>query len=119
MKAFFRRRLDGRLAHVEQHLLQRAYLLGNDFSIAGVHLFVVSNWAHSMKIDLSPYPILALRKRVGIRPTFSTNAMSFARRETLRLWLPTDCIQVRYGHGRARRVRHPNVLRSDASLRRY
>lgn len=69
VKTIFRRRLDSRLAHVEQHLLQRAYLLGNDFSIADVYLFVVSNWAHSMKLDLSRIPsILALRKRVGIRP---------------------------------------------------
>jgi glutathione S-transferase len=69
VKAIFRRRLDSRLAHVEQHLLQKAYLLGNDFSIADVYLFVVSNWARSVEVDLSPYPgILALRKRVGIRP---------------------------------------------------
>jgi glutathione S-transferase len=59
VKAFFRRRLDSRLAYVERHLLQRTYLLGNDFSIADVYLFVVSNWAHSMKIDLSPYPRLS------------------------------------------------------------
>jgi glutathione S-transferase len=69
VKAIFRRRLDSRLAHVERHLVERAYLLGSDFSIADVYLFVVSNWARSVDIDLSPYPrILALRKRVGARP---------------------------------------------------
>lgn len=69
VKAIFRRRLDSRLAHVEQHLLQRTYLLGDDFSIADAYLFVVSNWARSVELDLSPYPgILALRKRVGTRP---------------------------------------------------
>ena len=69
VKATFRRRLDSRLAYVEQHLLGNAYLLGNDFSIADVYLFVVSNWARSVELDLSPYPsILALRKRVGVRP---------------------------------------------------
>jgi glutathione S-transferase len=69
VKASFRRRLDSRLAHVEQHLRQNAYLLGTDFSIADVYLFVVSNWARSVELDLSPYPgILALRNRVGIRP---------------------------------------------------
>ena len=68
-KTIFRRRLDSRLAHVEQHLSQNAYLLGNHFSIADVYLFVVSNWARSVGLDLSPYPgILALRKRVGLRP---------------------------------------------------
>jgi len=30
----WRRRLDSRLAYVEQHLLENAYLLGNEFSIA-------------------------------------------------------------------------------------
>jgi len=69
VKGTFRRRLDGRLSYVEQHLLGKAYLLGNDFSIADVYLFVVSNWARSVELDLSPYPsILALRKRVGVRP---------------------------------------------------
>jgi glutathione S-transferase len=68
VKDAFRRRLAGRLAYVEQHLLGKAYLLGNDFSIADVYLFVVSNWARSVELDLSPYPsILALRKRVGVR----------------------------------------------------
>ena len=70
VKATFRRRLDSRLAYVEQHLLGSAYLLGNEFSIADVYLFVVSNWARSVELDLSPYPsMLALRKRVGVRPS--------------------------------------------------
>jgi glutathione S-transferase len=69
VKVIFRRRLDSRLAYLEQHLLGNVYLLGNDFSIADVYLFVVSNWARSVKLDLSPYPhMLALRKRVGARP---------------------------------------------------
>ena len=69
VKATFRRRLDSRLAYLEQHLLRNTYLLGNDFSIADVYLFVVSNWARSVELDLSSYPnILALRKRVGARP---------------------------------------------------
>ena len=68
-KLIFRRRLDSRLAHVEQHLVQNAHLLGEGFSIADVYLFVVSNWARSVKLDLSPYPgILAHRKRVAARP---------------------------------------------------
>lgn len=69
VKVNFRGRLDSRLAYLEQHLLRNAYLLGNDFSIADVYLFVVSNWARSVNLDLSPYPnILALRKRIGARP---------------------------------------------------
>jgi glutathione S-transferase len=69
VKPIFRRRLDSRLAHVEQHLAENTYLLGNDFSIGDVYLFVVSNWARPANLDLSPYPnLLALRKRVGARP---------------------------------------------------
>jgi glutathione S-transferase len=65
----FRRRLGNRLAYVEQHLIQDAHLLGKDFSIADVYLFVVSIWARSVDLDLSPYPgILAHRKRVAARP---------------------------------------------------
>jgi len=68
-KMIFRRRLDSRLAHVDQHLAQDAHLLGNDFSIADAYLFVVSNWARPVNLDLSPYPgILAHRKRVAARP---------------------------------------------------
>jgi glutathione S-transferase len=68
-KPIFRRRLGSRLAHLEQHLAKNVYLLGNDFSIGDVYLFVVSNWARPAKLDLSPYPsLLAFRKRVGARP---------------------------------------------------
>lgn len=68
VKAIYRRRLDGRLAHVEKHLHENAYLQGNDFSIADLYLFVVSNWDRPVGLDLSPFPgILALRKRVGVR----------------------------------------------------
>jgi hypothetical protein len=34
VKAIFRRRLDNRLAYLEQHLVGNAYLMGNEFSIA-------------------------------------------------------------------------------------
>ena len=69
VKEIFRRRLNGRLGYLEQHLVENTYLLGNDFSIADVYLFVVSNWARAVELDLSPYPkILALRKRIGLRP---------------------------------------------------
>jgi glutathione S-transferase len=69
VKGTFRRRLDSRLAYLQQHLVGKAYLLGNEFSIADVYLFVVSNWARSIELDLSPCPsVLALRKRVGARP---------------------------------------------------
>lgn len=68
-QAMYRERLGSRLAHVEGHLTQSAYMLGERFSLADAYLFVVSNWSRAAKVDLSPYPrILALRKRVGGRP---------------------------------------------------
>jgi glutathione S-transferase len=69
VKNIFRERLHSRFAHLQQHLAGKAYLLGDDYSIADVYLFVVSNWARPANLDLSPYPsLLALRKRVGSRP---------------------------------------------------
>ena len=69
VKVIFRRRLNDRLTYLEQHLVENAYLLGNHVSIADVYLFVVSNWARGVELDLSPYPkLLALRKRVSLRP---------------------------------------------------
>jgi glutathione S-transferase len=51
------------------NVFSRTNTWGNDFSIADLYLFVVSNWARSVQLDLSPYPsILALRKCVGVRP---------------------------------------------------
>jgi glutathione S-transferase len=68
-KSIFHERLASRLAHVDRHLAENEYLTGSDFSVADVYLFVVSNWAHSANVDLSPYPnILRLRKRVRERP---------------------------------------------------
>jgi glutathione S-transferase len=80
VKPIFYRRLDTRLAHVEQHLANNAYLLGKDFSIADTYLFVVSNWAQPARFDLSQYPqLMAHRKRVGARPA----VQDVMRRETL------------------------------------
>jgi glutathione S-transferase len=68
-KHVFHERLTTRPPHVEQHLAHNEYLVGSDFSVADVYLFVVSNWARSANVDLSPYPnILRLRKRVAARP---------------------------------------------------
>lgn len=48
----------------------RNYLVGNTFSVADVHLFVISSWAIPTKIGLDKWPHLAaLSARVGIRPS--------------------------------------------------
>lgn len=65
----FRARLKARFTHIDRHLTANDYLLGDAYTIADAHLFVVSNWAGWTNFDLSPYPsVLAFRERVGSRP---------------------------------------------------
>jgi len=47
----------------------RAYLLGENFSVADAYLFVVSNWSNFVGIDLKSWPKLAaFVERVSQRP---------------------------------------------------
>src|SRR5262249_94180 len=72
-KKIFRERLAARFAHLDKHLASNQYLLGNNFSVADAYLFVVSNWAPRVDVDLAPYAnVLAFRKRVGARPAVET-----------------------------------------------
>ncbi|HOF51172.1 MAG TPA: glutathione binding-like protein, partial [Rhodoferax sp.] len=42
---------------------------GDQFTVADGYLFVVTNWAPFVGLDLSPYPnLVAYRARVGARP---------------------------------------------------
>ena len=68
-KNIFRERLAARFAHLDKHLAGNEYLMGKSFSVADAYLFVVSNWASRVDVDLSPYAnVLAYRKRIGARP---------------------------------------------------
>lgn len=54
---------------VEAHLAAHPYLLGEQFSVADAYLFVVTNWARIVKLDLSELPaLLAFQQRVAARP---------------------------------------------------
>jgi glutathione S-transferase len=65
----FRLRLRKRFSLLDGHLSSNAYLMGSAFTVADVHLFVVSNWANWVNFDLSPYPaVRAYRERLGARP---------------------------------------------------
>ena len=65
----FRARLKARFNHLDRHLTANTYLLGDAYSIADAHLYVVSSWASWTKFDLSPYPsVLAFRERLSSRP---------------------------------------------------
>jgi glutathione S-transferase len=61
--------LNRRLGLVEKTLGSRAYLTGSTFTVADAYLFVVSNWANRLSLDLSAFPnLLAFQQRVSSRP---------------------------------------------------
>ncbi len=61
--------LQRRYGLIEQTLAKQPYLLGEQFSVADVYLFVVSNWARMVKLDLSAFPALqAFQERIASRP---------------------------------------------------
>ncbi|MFD1712499.1 glutathione transferase GstA [Ottowia sp. GY511] len=68
-KKLFVTNLLGRLKWVDGELAGKSYLMGDDFTVADGYLFVVTNWAKPMNIDLSDLPnLLAFRERVAARP---------------------------------------------------
>ncbi len=68
-KAAVRERLLLRLRAVDDALAGKNYLLGDAFSVADAYLFVVTNWARHVGVDLTPYThLLAFRQRMSARP---------------------------------------------------
>lgn len=68
-KAHALKSLKRRYAYVERMLEGRDYLVGTQFSVADVYLFVVTSWAGFLKIDMSAFPnINAFQARIGSRP---------------------------------------------------
>jgi glutathione S-transferase len=62
--------LKKRYAFLEKALEGKKHLFGDQFTVADAYLFVVTNWARALKIDLSEFPnLLAFQKRVTGRPT--------------------------------------------------
>lgn len=54
---------------VEQRLATETFLANGQYSVADVYLFVVTNWARIVKLDLSGFPnLLAFQKRIAARP---------------------------------------------------
>jgi glutathione S-transferase len=69
IKAYAKANLMQRYGYVEKMLEGRDYLGGERFSVADVYLFVVTNWAGHIKLDLSAFPnVLAFQKRIAARP---------------------------------------------------
>ncbi len=69
-KAAAREAVAVKLDHIETELSDgRAYLIGDQFTIADAYLFVVTNWANFTGIDLAGWPKLAAYVgRVASRP---------------------------------------------------
>jgi glutathione S-transferase len=63
------KRLARRLDIVEQHLNDRQYLSGDEFTVADAYCFTILNWAGYVSVDMSPWPnIQAYQSRVSARP---------------------------------------------------
>ena len=61
--------LAGRFDWLEQQLAGKDYLMGRQFTVADVYLFVLLNWTRFQGIDLAKWPNLAkFQARVGARP---------------------------------------------------
>jgi len=68
-KALFVEQLGQRFDVVERHLARHDYLVGEGFTIADAYLFVTTNWAGYLGVELDRWPALnALRERVAHRP---------------------------------------------------
>ncbi|TFZ01890.1 glutathione transferase GstA [Ramlibacter humi] len=68
-KQIYRDRLASRIEWVDGQLAGKDYLMGDHFSVADAYLFVVTNWAKPMNIDLSARKnLMAWRERMSARP---------------------------------------------------
>ncbi|MGE5514847.1 MAG: glutathione transferase GstA [Bacteroidota bacterium] len=58
-----------RFAWLDAQLADRAYLMGETFTVADCYAFVVLAWTGYHKLDMTPYPNLrAYQARIGARP---------------------------------------------------
>lgn len=68
-KPLAKARLIDRLRIVDAALAGKSYLMGDQFTVADAYLFVLTNWAQPVGLDISPLANLgALRARVAARP---------------------------------------------------
>jgi len=71
-------KLMSRYKLIEQRLSDgRTYLTGDNFATVDAYLFTVTNWAGSLKVDLSSLPNLqAYQKRVAARPAVQASLVA-------------------------------------------
>lgn len=61
--------LDRRLGLVNEHLADKPYLLGDDYSVADGYLFTMAGWLKSDGVDIARFPkVAAHRERMAARP---------------------------------------------------
>lgn len=63
---------------IEQMLADgRTYITGNQFSTVDAYLFTVTNWANTLKVDLSSLPnLMAYQGRVAARPAVQASLVA-------------------------------------------
>ena len=63
-------RLAARIGHLDQHLADKDYIMGKEFSLPDAYAYTVLNWATPQKVDLSPFKnIVAYMDRISARPS--------------------------------------------------
>jgi glutathione S-transferase len=68
-KGVFKDRAIGKFKYVDSQLAGHDYLMGNQFTVADVYLFVMLRWADGMKFDLSGLSnLMAYKDRIAARP---------------------------------------------------
>ncbi len=61
--------LNKKLAWVAGYLGNKAFLMGNTFTVADAYLFTVLRWSTHVGVDLTPWPVLtAYQSKVAQRP---------------------------------------------------
>lgn len=69
-KEIYRTRLRQKLQWVDGQLAGKAYLMGDDFTVADAYLFTVTNWADFTKVEIADLANLqAFRQRMQERPS--------------------------------------------------
>ena len=69
-KAIYRDKMLGRFKYVDQQLEGRQFLMGDTFTVADCYMFVVTNWAKPLNVDISGLKNLtAYHARIAARPS--------------------------------------------------
>jgi glutathione S-transferase len=69
-KQIYKTKIEGRFKWVDEQLLGKSFLLGEDFSVADAYLFTVAGWSKHVGVNIAGLVNLnAFMERVGARPS--------------------------------------------------